>query len=185
MSDTATHAQANRRTVLRLAMTAVAMFGFGYAMVPLYGWVCDVTGFDGRTGRTDIQQVRAGTVDDSRWVTVEFTGQVNSALSWDFKPMQKSVRVHPGETMVAHYYVRNNTSRTIIGQAVPNVVPSRAAPYFKKLECFCFTQQTLLPNEQKEMPVQFVVEPGLSPDVDNIVLSYTFFGVDKVSGESM
>ena len=133
--------------------------------------------------RVDAASVQAGEVDQSRWITVEFTGHTTSGLPWEFRPLQKKMRVHPGETAVANYYVRNNTDEPITGQAVPSVVPGRAAPYFKKIECFCFSQQTLAPREAKEMPVRFVVDAKISSRVDTITLSYAFFNTDKASAK--
>ena len=173
----------NRRTLLRLGVVAIAMFGFGYALVPLYDLICDITGLNGKTGRVDAANVQAAEVDQSRWITVEFTGHTTSGLPWEFRPLQKKMRVHPGETAVANYYVSNNTDETITGQAVPSVVPGRAAPYFKKIECFCFSQQTLAPREAKEMPVRFVVDAKISSRVDTITLSYAFFNTDKASAK--
>ncbi|GMR20845.1 MAG: cytochrome c oxidase assembly protein [Gammaproteobacteria bacterium] len=170
----------NKRLAGKLFVVVIAMFGFGYALVPLYNLLCDVTGLNGKTQRSE--DITVADVDRERWVTVEFTGQANSALPWDFYPMQGSMRVHPGQVMVAKYYARNRDTRAFTGQAVPSVAPNRAAPHFKKIECFCFTQQTLAPGEAKEMPIRFVVDRKLGKEVDRITLSYTFFNIDhKIS----
>lgn len=176
-------ATANKRTLVKLSLVAVAMFGFGYALIPLYDLLCDITGINGKTGRTDAVAAAKADVDTSRWVTVEFTGQSTSGLPWEFKPMQHKMKVHPGETVVAMYYARNTSNEVITGQAIPSVVPNRAAPHFKKTECFCFTQQTLQPGESKEMPVRFVVNAKLPQMVETITLSYAFFNTDKVSAK--
>lgn len=173
--------QANRKTVRNLALVALAMFAFGYALSPLYDVLCQVTGLGGKTGRTDARTVAVAPVDQGRTVTVEFTGNAVTGLPWEFRSLTKKLDVHPGETTVVKYLVRNPTDETITGQAIPSVTPFQSAAYFKKIECFCFTQQTLKPGETREMPVQFVVEAGLDKDVHTITLSYAFFNTDKKS----
>jgi cytochrome c oxidase assembly protein subunit 11 len=175
------HPQPNRKTVRNLVLVALAMFGFGYALSPLYDVLCQVTGIGGKTGRTDAQTVAVAPVDRSRTVTVEFTGNAVTGLPWEFRSLTKKLDVHPGETTVVKYLVRNLTDESISGQAIPSVTPFQSAAHFKKLECFCFTQQTLKPGETREMPVQFVVEAGLDKDVHTITLSYAFFNTDKKS----
>lgn len=154
------------------------MFGFGYLLVPLYNVACDVLGLNGKVGRNGPEAV-AATSDPSRTVTVEFTAHVSTGLPWEFRPVTKRIEVHPGETVTVNYYARNQADETITGQAVPSVAPGRAAAHFKKIECFCFTEQKLGPREAREMPVQFVVAPELAPEVQTITLSYAFFNVDK------
>lgn len=175
--------QANRRTLVKLSLVALAMFGFGYALVPLYDLLCDVTGLNGKTGRTDTAQVQTQQPDLTRTVVVEFTGHASTGLPWEFRPLQKSMQVVPGKVMVAKYFARNSSGEVITGQAIPSVTPGKAATHFKKIECFCFTQQTLKPGEEKEMPVQFIVDTRLAPEVDRITLSYAFFNTDKVSAK--
>lgn len=171
--------QANRRLATKLFLLTVAMFGFGYALVPLYGVFCELTGLNGITGRADTQAVQASQVDTSRWVTVEFTGQVMGSLPWEFRPLQAKVRVHPGGTAMVKYYARNMSNQTIVGQAVPSVAPNKAARHFKKVECFCFTEQELKGGESQEMPVTFLVERDLPKDVHTLTLSYAFYYQDK------
>ncbi len=172
--------QANRRLVRRLALVTLAMFGFGFALVPLYDVLCEVTGLNGKTGRVEAGAV-GGEIDSTRWVTVEFTGSVHQGMPWEFRPAQKRMRVHPGEVAVAYYSVRNATSDTIVGQAVPSVTPGLAAAHFKKIECFCFSRQELKSGERREMPVRFVVDRELAPGIRTVTLSYTFFNIDKAS----
>ena len=172
-------AQANRRLAAKLFLLTLAMFGFGYALVPLYAVFCQLTGLNGTTGRADAQAVQASAVDDSRWVTVEFTGQVMGNLPWEFRPLQKKIRLHPGDSAVIKYYARNLADATIIGRAVPSVAPSKAAPHFKKIECFCFSQQELKAGESEEMPVRFLLERDLPKDVNTLTLSYAFYYVDR------
>ena len=165
---------------MKLALTALGMFGFGYALVPLYDIACQVLGLNGKTGR--IEAVTT-TVDTKRTIVVEFTGHATTGLPWEFRPMVKRLEVHPGQPVVVNYYARNTTSETLTGQAVPSVAPGQAAPHFKKIECFCFMRQELKPGEAREMPVQFTVLPDIAPDVRTITLSYAFFNADKSSAD--
>lgn len=168
-----------RRTGVKLALVALGMFAFGYALVPLYDVICEVTGLNGKTGRAE---ATVTTVPDTeRWVTVEFTGSSQGGLPWEFRPQQSSMRVHPGAVAVAYYLARNSAGETITGQAVPSVAPNKAAVHFKKIECFCFTQQTLKADETRLMPVRFVVGTDLPKDVHTVTLSYAFFNSDKDS----
>ncbi|GAB4512029.1 MAG: cytochrome c oxidase assembly protein [Sulfuricaulis sp.] len=173
---------ANRRLAIKLALVTVAMFGFGYALSPMYDLMCKAFGLNGKTGRIE-EQAAAQPVDKSRTVTVEFTGLATSGLPWEFKPMVKKMEVHPGQTMEAKYLVRNLAQEEITGQAIPSVAPGISAAHFKKIECFCFTQQTLKPGETREMPVRFVVDTGLDKDVQTITLSYSFFNTNKLSAK--
>lgn len=174
---------ANGRLTRKLWLATLAMFGFGFALVPLYNVFCQITGLNGKTGRVEAQASQAMAVDESRWVTVEFTASVNSGMPWEFKAKQTRMRVHPGATYTAAYYARNTAAETITGQAVPSVTPGRAASHFNKIECFCFDRQELKAGERKEMPVRFVVDRNLPPEVSTVTLSYTFFNVDAVSAK--
>lgn len=173
---------ANRRLALKLAAVTVAMFAFGYSLSPMYDLMCRAFGLNGKTGRAEVQAV-AQAVDMSRTVTVEFTGMATTGLPWEFKPMVKKLEVHPGQTMVVNYLARNLAQEEITGQAIPSVSPGVSAMHFKKIECFCFTQQTLKPGEAREMPVQFVVDTGLDKNVHTITLSYSFFNTNKMSAK--
>ena len=172
----------NRRTGKKLFVVAVLMFGFGYAMIPLYSVLCKVTGINGKTDTVASLPKGGLVVDTSRTITVEFTGLASSGLPWDFKPEQNEIKVHPGEVKVVNYIVRNNAAKSVTGQAVPSVAPNRSARHFKKLECFCFTSQTLAAGETKEMPVRFYVDAKLPKGMDRITLSYTFFNTDGNTG---
>lgn len=167
--------QANRRVVKRLGMAALLMFGFGFALVPLYDVFCDITGINGKTGRIELEEALSQTVDADREVTVEFLATVHSDLPWEFRPVVKKIKVHPGEVTEVNYYARNMTNAVITGQAVPSLAPGLAAKYFSKTECFCFTRQALGPGEAKEMPLRFIVDPELPENVRTVSLSYTFF----------
>lgn len=175
-------ADKNRRTTRTLVLAALAMFGFGFALVPLYDVFCDITGLNGKTGAA-VAEAQTATVDTGRWVTVEFTGSVGQGLPWEFRPVQKKLRVHPGQVTVAQYYVRNTSAETVVGRAVPSVAPGLAAAHFKKIECFCFSEQTLKAGETREMPVRFTVDPGLAANLGTVTLSYTFFNADPVQAK--
>jgi cytochrome c oxidase assembly protein subunit 11 len=164
----------NKIIITRLLFAVVAMFGFGFAMVPLYDVFCDVTGLNGKTGE-QVTLSETLEVDTSREIKVEFIASLNEEMPWEFRPVQKSVRVHPGEPTRIDYVAINKTDNKIIGQAVPSVAPGLAAQYFQKTECFCFTEQVLEAKEEKIMPVIFVVDPEISEDINEITLSYTFF----------
>jgi len=164
----------NRRMMTRLSIFAAAMFGFGFALVPFYEKICAVTGINDLL--KPAAEVVNTQIDVTRWVTMEFDSNVHG-MDWEFKPVQRSVRVHPGEMIQVEFDVRNNGPRAIVGQAIPSYGPKHAAPFVKKLECFCFKQQPLQVGESKRMPVQFILDSTLPPDVNTITLSYTFFEV--------
>ena len=170
-------ARSNRRMGLRLVVVVVAMFGFGYALVPFYEKICEVTGL------RNIAQADAPAntqVDATRTVRIEFDTNVRN-LPWQFKPRVPVVDVHPGELMQAMFEVVNTTDRPVTGQAIPSYGPQYAAQYFRKLECFCFAKQTLAPGERREMPVVFVIDPSAPRELTAIALSYTFFEVEGAS----
>jgi cytochrome c oxidase assembly protein subunit 11 len=166
---------ANRRLALQLAGVAVLFAGFGFALVPLYDVFCRITGLDGRTGVVAANAAANTQVDASRWVTVEFLSHAMPGTGLSFEPERFSMRVHPGAVAQVNYVVRNPSDRTFVGQAVPNVTPGAAARHFRKIECFCFTQQTFRPGETRTLPVTFVVSPELAGDLGTLTLSYTFF----------
>lgn len=164
--------RSNGKLVSQLLVMVVFMFGFGYALVPLYDAFCEITGFGGRTG----DQAEAVTVapDTSRTVTVQFVAS-GSGDSWEFRPAVSSMRVHPGELYTASYVAQNLRDAGASGQAVPSVSPGSAARYFQKTECFCFTRQDFEAGEEKDMPVVFIVDPELPRDVGTLTLAYTFY----------
>lgn len=173
---------ANRRLAIRLALVAVFFTGFGFALVPLYDAFCRITGLDGRTGVMAASALENSQVDYSRWVTVEFLSHAMPGAGLEFVPEQFKIRVHPGAVAHINYVAKNPTDRSFVGQAVPNVTPGIAAKHFKKIECFCFTQQTFQPGEVRQMPVTFVVSPELSRDLSTVTLSYTFYEAVKERG---
>ena len=170
-----THKVANRRTVTKLALATCVMFSFGYALVPLYNVFCTITGLNGKTGRLTEAQANALTADESRSVTVEFVTNVDAQMPWDFRPLVNKVVVHPGVETQVEFEVHNWDVGSVAGQAVPSVAPNTVAKYFKKTECFCFTQQTLAADETRRMPVRFIIDPRLPPEVTVLTLGYTFF----------
>lgn len=165
-----------KKTTRKLVMLAVAMFGFGYLLVPIYNVFCDITGLNGKTGEISASEVNLDAVDRDRTVMVEFDTNVRD-LPWDFEVLDRKVSVHPGEIGEAVFRVRNNSDRVIVGRAVPSVAPTQASVYFDKTECFCFDEQQVNPGEELEMVVRFVVNTELPGRFDSLVLSYTYFEV--------
>ena len=165
------------RTVKKLGLFAIAMFGFGYVMVPIYDVICDITGLNGKTGEISQSEAETKRVDVDRLVTVEFDTNVNPALPWKFKAAEYKMKVHPGEIAEAVFIVENESDRSVIGQAVPSVAPAQASLFFNKTECFCFTKQILESGERKEIIVRFVVDTELPKKISTMTLSYTFFRV--------
>ncbi|MCL4800355.1 MAG: cytochrome c oxidase assembly protein [Burkholderiales bacterium] len=171
-------AAANRRMLVKLVVIAVGMFGFGFALVPFYKAICDVTGINNLVKRDAPVNTQ---VDYGRTVVLEFDANTHG-LAWRFTPVQRSVSVHPGEMVVVEYEIANRSNVPVVGQAIPSYGPQVAAQYVRKLECFCFSQQRLEPGEVRRMPVQFVLDGGLPPEVNTITLSYTFFEVNAAAG---
>ncbi len=172
----------NRQILLKLLVAAVMMFGFGYALVPMYRALCEATGINVLTNKNDYgvraysaNKVGNTQIDYSRVVTIEFDS--NSRGPFTFRPLKNFLEVHPGEMTQIDYQVSNTLDRTVQAQAIPSYAPKSATEYFTKLECFCFQQQTLAAHETKKMPVVFVIDAGLPEDVKTITLSYTFFEV--------
>jgi len=176
----------NLKMVGKLAVVTAGMFCFGYALIPIYKHICEITGINilsvsermvpGNGAIGAAVKVPANTqVDSSRTITVEF--DANARGPWDFKPQKSSIQVHPGELATVMYEFQNVQNRRMAAQAIPSYAPHQAASHFNKLECFCFNQYTLEPGEKKQWPVSFVIDPKLSKDVTTITLSYTFFEV--------
>ena len=161
----------NKQMLGKLAVFVVVMFAFGFALVPIYKKICEVTGVNDFMRP---EQVKNTQVDTSRSVKIEFDANTNH-LPWTFKPEVTTLTVHPGELTTVIYEVTNTTPREMVGQAIPSYGPTRAAEHFRKLECFCFAKQTFIANEKRQMPVVFMVDPQLPTDINTIALSYTFF----------
>lgn len=176
-----------RRTLWWLSGLTLGMFGFGFALVPLYGLLCQVTGIQSVEQRAAISaaiESEKPIVDEDRWITVKFSGITHPDLPWDFKPLERKIRVHPGETGMVSFVAENRSSRKVTGQALPSVAPFQANDFFSKMECFCFTQQTLEGGERKEMPLRFVVSPDLPEDIASLTLSYNFMRVQDNLAEN-
>ena len=172
----------NRRSFTRVAMVAVAMFGFGYLLVPLYDVFCEITGLNGKTGRVDEAEIVSRYEPDlSRTITVQFVANNNIGMPWEFGPVVTSMQVHPGKVYQTSFTAHNPTAQNMIGQAVPSVAPRKASRYFNKTECFCFDQQPLAAGETKDMPLRFIVDPNLPGDVKTLTLAYTVFDVTQVA----
>ncbi|MDN5862796.1 MAG: cytochrome c oxidase assembly protein [Salinisphaera sp.] len=172
----------NRRLTLQLALAVVGMFAFGYALVPLYGLLCDITGFNGKSSTlvTDASNLDYQ-VDPTRTIEMQFVTTVNAGMPWKFAARTTSVSVHPGKFTTVRFVATNTADRPMVGQAVPSVRPAAAAGYIHKTECFCFTQQPFGANETRVMPVRFVVDPALPDHIETISLSYTFFDATELA----
>ena len=174
-------ARANRRLAIRLFVVTVAMFGFGYALVPLYDIVCDITGIGGRTGVVSEATAATGGVDSTRVVKVQFVATVSSTLRWKFDGPGQPLEVHPGKVYEASFSAANLSNRPVVAQAVPSVTPVGAAAHFNKIECFCFTRQRLEPGETRDMPVRFVVNEEIPRRIGTLTLAYTFFEAEPAA----
>ena len=165
------------RLVSRLVLLAAACFAFGFALVPLYDTLCRVVGFNGKTLKDAIAagDVAPGGLDASRKLGVQFTTTLMPGLPWEIRPLEPSIELHPGELRTTRFLVRNLSDKPIVGQAVPSVSPTVAAKHFKKLDCFCFTQQTLAPGESREMALTFIVDREIGPEISELTLAYAFF----------
>ena len=174
----------NRELLGKLLVASSLMFGFGFAMVPIYQSICEITGVNVLTQRDESAEAfaRNTQVDTSRRITVEF--DANSHGPWQFKPELSSISAHPGELVSVHYELKNRSAQPVSGQAIPSYAPKHASEFFKKLECFCFRQQALEAGETRKFAVVFVLDPQLPKDVQNITLSYTFFEISGGSASS-
>jgi cytochrome c oxidase assembly protein subunit 11 len=182
MSDVSQNQSDKNNIVVKLVVIALLMFGFGYALVPLYDAFCKVTGFGGKTDIIAEATANKAFVSD-REVEVTFTSHSHSALPWEFKPITKAMDVKVGEVQEAVFYVKNYSNRPITGMATFNVTPPRAGFHFKKTECFCFSKQVLQPGEEQEMAVRFMLDSEMPDDVHELTLSYTFFDNAKYAGQ--
>ncbi len=166
----------NKKVIIPLVTYALLMFGLGFAMVPLYEKFCQITGIKDTAARKTIEDY---TIDKARLVRVEFDATINQELAFEFRPMTTFVDVHPGETREVNYYVKNNSDRDIIAQAIPSVTPVFATTHLNKIECFCFQQQELKAGEEKIMPLRFVLDDGLPEEIPTVTLSYTFMDINR------
>ena len=164
----------NRKLTLKLGAFALGSFAFGFALVPLYDVLCDITGFGNQKALAE-QRLTTENPDDTRTITVDFMADLPSVGNWEFRPTVASMQVHPGRLYKTEFFAHNLTGRDTMAQAVPNITPGKAAGYFRKTECFCFTPQHFAVNEARPMTVRFVVDPAIPHSVDRIMLSYTFY----------
>jgi cytochrome c oxidase assembly protein subunit 11 len=177
----------NTKVALRLVLLAAGMFGFAFALVPLYDVICDITGLNGRTtSQVALQEeITPSATPEDRKVRIEFLAKSARGMPWDFRPLESEMSVRVGEMNLATFYVRNRAHVAITGQAVPSVAPGQAALYLKKIECFCFEQQELAAGGEMEMSVSFYVDAELPADISQLTLSYTMFNVVDVEHQPM
>lgn len=178
MSDNTTQraARSTTTTAIKLVAVVVGMFGFGFALVPLYDLMCDVTGLNGKTGEQYTAE-SSQLVDEERVVKIQFLANNNAGMSWEFRPVVRSMEVRPGELNATTFFVSNPSDHTITAQAVPSVTPFRAAEYLHKTECFCFEQQELQAGRSMDMPLRFIIDASLPIEITTLTLSYTIFDI--------
>ncbi len=167
----------HRNLVLKLLLFVAGSFAFGFALVPLYDVLCSVTGLGNQKSLLRAAELHAGTHAQTRWVTIDFMTNLPTVGNWEFRPVVQSIRVHPGQLYEADFMAHNLTGHATVAQAVPDIVPSKAAAWFHKTECFCFSPQSFKRDEQRVMPVRFFVDPALPDYVDHLTLAYTFYDV--------
>lgn len=167
---------ANRKLVRQLWLFAAGSFAFGFALIPLYDVLCDVTGYGNRTRLTEVSAVTEAP-DENRTVTVEFISTAPTFGDWEFHPEAGSLEVHPGRLYEAKFYARNLRSQAVVAQAVPSVAPQQATQYFHKTECFCFTPQPFEAQQTRDLTVRFIVDPKLPLNIDRLTLGYAMYDV--------
>lgn len=170
--------QSNAWFAGKLAVMVVAMFGFGYLLVPMYNVFCELTGLNGKTASTAAVATEASS---DREVIVEFIASINQQAPWEFRPTVAKMKVQPGKFYDTTFFARNRTDAALTGHAVPSVAPGQAARHFQKTECFCFTEQNFAPGEGRDMPVRFILDPDLPKHIETVTLSYTFFAQQRVA----
>lgn len=171
------HRRANRKLTTKLLGAVILMFGFGFALVPLYDVMCDALGINGKTNEESVMQPQGMKPDTSRVIRVEFMAHLNQGIPWSFAPKQRYMDVHPGQVIQTAYVAVNQSATAIVGQAVPSVSPGQGATFFNKIECFCFNQQPLASQEQTEMPLIFYIEPDIPDSIHTLTLSYTLYDI--------
>ena len=165
-----------KRTLRRLLIAVPVMFAFGWALIPLYNVLCEVTGLNGKIElrATNDRNIE---VDDGRDISIQFVSHNNEEMPWTFKPSEDNIQIQTGKYHTATFYVKNTTNKRMVAQAIPSVAPSNAAAHLKKLECFCFEQQELAPGEEALLPVRLIFDDELPSSINSVVLSYTIFDV--------
>ncbi len=159
-----------------MALVVVGMFGFGFALVPLYNVFCELTGLNGKV-KTEASAQANYKVDESREVTIEFVTSLNENTPLAFRVEKAKMNIHPGQYYTVNFFARNLTDRKLVGQAIPSIAPGTATQYLKKAECFCFSEQAFEPNQERKLPVRFTVDPAMPDTITNLTLSYTFFDI--------
>jgi cytochrome c oxidase assembly protein subunit 11 len=172
----------HRNLVFKLAVFVAGSFAFGFALVPLYDVLCSITGLGNQKSLLRAVQLKADTASQARWITIDFVANLPTIGNWEFKPVVASIRVHPGELYEGDFLAHNLTGHDTTAQAVPDIVPSKAAGWFHKTECFCFSPQSFLRDEQRVLPVRFFVDPALPSYIDRLTLAYTFYDVPAPKG---
>jgi cytochrome c oxidase assembly protein subunit 11 len=170
-----------RGNIIKLLIVVGGMFCFGFALVPMYNALCQLTNLNGKDSAMLVSSSVKEKVDETRTVKVEFVTTVNGGRVFKFRPEQPSIEVHPGKLYTVKFYAQNQMGDAVVGQAVPSVAPWTAAKHLHKTECFCFNQQPFAGNEEKHMPVRFMLDPELPADVETVTLSYTFFDVTDLA----
>jgi len=178
--------QKKRRTIWMLSFLVLGMFGFGFALVPLYDLFCQVTGIQSVNVRTAAGNsgryvANPSPINESRFITIKFDTSVHPNLPWDVSPLVPNMRVNPGKQYQVNFSARNRSSSEVIGQAIPSVVPWQATGFLNKLECFCFNQQTLAGGESVEMPLRFIISPDLPVEIQSLTLSYSLMKLENQS----
>ena len=168
--------RSHARVLWTVSLVVVAMFGFGFALAPLYDVFCELTGLNGKV-KTEAEAEAGFKPDESRWVSVEFVTTVNQNMPLAFRAETTKLKVHPGQYQTVKFYGANQTDHKLVGRAIPSIAPGWATRFLKKTECFCFSEQDFEPHKEKEMPVRFVIDPALPETVADITLSYTFFDI--------
>ncbi len=173
--------KSNNKLVIWLTAGSFAMFGFGFALVPLYDIMCQALGINGKTATSAKAYTPEQAVNENRLVNIEFISQISPGMAWEFRPEVNTMKVHPGELIRTHYIARNLSTDAVVGQAVPSVSPGRGALYFHKTECFCFNRQPLAAGANSELPLIFFIDPDLPSSINTLTLSYTLFDVTESS----
>ena len=170
-----------KRTLRKLIIAVPLMFAFGFALVPLYDVFCEVTGLNGKVFQSEHSDNLL--TDEGRSIALQFISTNNENMPWTFKPSKQVMKIETGKYHTATFYVKNTTNKRMVAQAVPSVAPSNAAAHLKKLECFCFEQQELMPGEEANLPVRLLVSNDLPSNIKNIILSYTIFDITEYDDE--
>lgn len=170
--------QQNKKIISRLLLLTVAMFGFGFAMVPLYDVFCDITGINGKP-RNVAAVYNNDAVDTKRELTIQFMASVKRGMPWEFRPAVSELKIHPGEVYETSFFAKNLSGNNIVGQAIPSIAPGQAALYMNKTECFCFNQQPLKAHEEVEMGLTFFIDKDIPDDVKTLTLSYSMFNITE------